>query len=269
MFVKLWAFYKRDWQLARARPFALFNAFFQIFAGLLPFFFIAKVMQGSAANSPLARYGGDYFRFVLLGIASSRFVSAALGGFKQIIVFERRHGTLEAILTTPTSLMGMTLGRTLWNLTSVTAQAALYLLVGSFFFHADLSQANWAASLPVIVLTVGTFLGLGMILAGFFLIWRESGPLEFLLGGGSRFLGGVYFPVGIFPGWLQRLAQYLPFTHSLEAIRKSLLEGTSLSVLGKEIAILGVFSALLIPTGWLFFRWALAYARRQGTLGFD
>lgn len=258
MFRKSWAFYKRDWQLARAFRFNVLLAPLQTFASLLPFFFIGKIVKD-----------GNYFQFVLLGVAFSRFMSVTLGGFKRMITFERRHGTLGAILSTPTSLRAMALGRTLWDLTAVVTQVAVYLLVGSLFFHADLSGANWAASLPVIALTVGTFLGLGMILAGFSLLWREGVPLEFLFGGISRFLAGVYFPVGILPGWLQAVSQCLPLTYTLEAIRKSLVEGASLSALGKELGILLVFSVVLVPAGWLFFRWSLNETRRQGTLEFD
>ena len=243
--------------------FGFFNVLFKTFAGLLPFFFIGKMVQ-------LGTYGGDYFRFVLLGIAFSGLMSSTLTGFKQMISFEQGHGTLEALLATPTSLRAMALGRTLWNLTTVIAQMAVYLFIGSFVFHADFSQANWLASIPVMTFTTGTFLGLGMIQAGFFLIGRgESSPLEFFLGNGSRFLAGVYFPLSVFPHWLQSPSQFLPFTFALEAVRKSLLLGMSLSLLRKEIFILFVCSASLIPTGWIFFRWALAYARRQGTLGFD
>lgn len=254
---KLWAFYKRDWQLAMSRRFSAFSFPVQAVAGLLPFFFIGKMI------------GRNYFQFVLLGIAFSGLMSAALSGFKQMIAFERGHGTLEAILATPTSFTGMMWGRTLWDLTAVAGQVGIYLVVGSAIFHIDLSRANWPAGAGVMLLTVGTFLGLGMILAGSFLLWRESGPLELFLGGASRFLGGVYFPVGILPGWLQSAAHCLPFTHALAAVRKSLLEGASLPDLWKELGILSVFSALLLPAGWLFFRWSLREARRRGILGLD
>lgn len=262
MIRRLWAFYKRDWQLALTYRFGFFGAILRIFAGLLPFFFIGKMVPGAAAE-------GNYFRFVLLGISLSGFTGAALSGFKQMIAFEQGHGTLEALLATPTSLRAMALGRTLWSLTSVTAQTAAVLLIGSLVFHADLSQANWAAVLPVMALTGGVFLGLGMILAGFFLIFKESGPLEFLFGGGSRFLAGVYFPVGILPVPLQTLSRALPLTYALTAVRKAVAEGASLSALGREVGILALFSALFLPAGWFFFRWALGESRRRGTLGFN
>ena len=258
MFRKLWAFYKRDWQLAMTFRLNAFQAPLRTLALLLPFFFIGKIVKD-----------GNYFRFVLLGIAFSQFMGTALGGFKRMIAFERGHGTLEAILSTPTSFTAMALSRTLWDLTAVSAQTAVYLLIGSLFFHVDLSQANWIAFLPVIALTAGTFLGLGMVFAGFSLVWRGGSPLEFLFGGGSRFLSGVYFPVGILPAWLRVFSQCLPLTYALEAIRKSLVHGASLFTLGREVGVLLVFSILLIPAGWFFFRWSLAEARRLGTLGFE
>ena len=255
MLRKVWAFYKRDLQMALTYRFSFFYGLLQTTALFLSFFFIGKLV------------GGDYFRFVLVGIVFSGFMGTSLGGLSQTLSFERGHGTLETILLTPTSFTAVALGKIFWELTAVSLRAGIYVLVGIYLFKVDISQANWVAFIPVTVLTVTTFLGLGMISAGFLLIWRETGPLEFLIGGLSRFLAGVYFPVTVFPGWLKGVASWMPFTYALEAVRKSLIQGASLTALRQELAVLLGFSLFFIPVGYFFFRRAWSEARRQGSLG--
>ena len=267
MLRKLWAFYKRDSQIAFSNRFQFFYSAGQAIFSLVSFFLIGKlVTQQSGMNPYLAPYQGDYFRFVLTGVAFSGFMTTALGSFGQMIQFERWHGTLEEILLTPTSFIAMALGKTFWNLTAQIGQVGLYLFAGVMLFQVDLSRANWPALIPTILLTTGTFLGIGMIFAGCSLLWREDGMMESLFGGASRFLAGIYFPVAILPQGLRVISNYLPLTYSLEAMRKSLLEGTSAQALGKELTVLSGFSLIFLPTGFLFFRWALRTARRQGTL---
>ncbi len=49
-----------------------------VFFSVLTFFFIAKLF-GKAAAPHLQEYGGDYFPFVLIGIAFSTFLGVGLG----------------------------------------------------------------------------------------------------------------------------------------------------------------------------------------------
>lgn len=41
----------------------------------------------------------------------------------------------------------------------------------------------------------------------------------------ATFLGGVYFPVQLLPSWLGQIAQWLPLTFALEALRQAVLQG--------------------------------------------
>ncbi len=72
-----------------------------VFFSVLTFFFIAKLF-GKAAAPHLQEYGGDYFPFVLIGIAFSTFLGVGLGTSAGALRQEQMIGTLEAMLITPT-----------------------------------------------------------------------------------------------------------------------------------------------------------------------
>ena len=59
------------------------------------------------------------------------------------------------------------------------------------------------------------------------LAFKRADPSSWLVQGLSYLLGGVYYPVAVLPEWGQTLANILPITHALEAMRKLLLLGVS------------------------------------------
>lgn len=266
---KIWAFYKRDFQIKLTYRFGFFSEIVRTASLFVSFFFIGRLVTGAGPHPALAAYGGDYFRFVLLGIVSSGFMGTSLGAVNRIIGFERGQGTLETILLTPTSLTALAIGKTLWELTSVTLKAALYLFIGTFLFRIDFSGANWLALLPTLVFTTIIFFGFGLFSAGYSLVTRESSPIDSLLSWGSQFLAGVYFPVALLPGPLRQISDWLPFTYALEAVRKSLIQGVGLGEISQDLIVLSGFSLAILPLGLVFFRWAFQKARLQGTLGLN
>jgi ABC-2 type transport system permease protein len=62
-----------------------------------------------------------------------------------------------------------------------------------------------------------------------------------LFGFPQMMLSGTFFPIDVFPGWMQKLCQVLPLTQFNDAIRKLAFEGVS---------IWSCWSELLILLGW-------------------
>jgi len=79
---------------------------------------------------------------------------------------------------------------------------------------------------------------------------------------------GTLFPVALLPSFLRDIAQWIPITHSLDAMRLALLEGRAFPGLEREIVILALFSGVLLPLGAGLFSLALRHARLRGTLSF-
>jgi ABC-2 type transport system permease protein len=82
----------------------------------------------------------------------------------------------------------------------------------------------------------------------------------------SALLAGVYFPLSVLPGWLQTVSFFLPFTHALEGLRQAVLNGRGLLELGTQVAVLGIFAAVLLPLSLAVFSYAIHQAKRLGTL---
>jgi len=118
-----------------------------------------------------------------------------------------------------------------------------------------------------LVLSTGIYAALGVMAAAFVLVFKHADPLTTVFAAFSSLLGGVFYPTTVLPPALHSLAQFVPLTYTLRAIRLAVLEGYSFAALWQELLILGLFAGLLIPLAGLIFRWAINNAKRAGTLG--
>lgn len=258
-------FLKRDLQMQLSYRLSFVLQFLGILFSIASFYFVGEVF-GMQASPYLDSYGGDYFSFVLIGIALSGYQSVALYAFSGVIQSAQSTGTLEAMLTTPTRLSTILVGSSMWNFVFTSFRVLLYLIAGVLFFGARFGEANLLAALVILALTITSLGGIGILSASFIMVFKRGNPINFLLGSFSTLLGGVYYPVEVLPRWLQILARFYPLTYSLQAMRRALLTGASFRALAHELGVLFAFSIVLLPLGLVAFRYAVQQAKRDGSL---
>ena len=263
--VKALAFVKRDFMITTSYKFSFFLQLFGIFLSVLTFYFIAK-MFSSASIPSLEPYGGDYFSFVLIGIAFSGYLTTGLGSFSGSIRSEQMMGTLEAMLVTPTSTPFIIISSSLWSFIFTSIRVMVYLLIGVFLFDVNMSNVNIFGALLVLALTIICFSSIGIISASFIMIFKQGDPINWAFSAVSGLLGGVFYPITILPGWLQNFSYLLPITYSLRAMRLALLQGYSLEALTPDIFALILFSIILLPISVTIFKYAVRRAKKEGSL---
>ncbi len=231
------------------------------------FFFIAKFF-GNQANSFLRPYGGQYFPFALVGIVFVTFQTSALRSLAYVISKEQSHGTLEAIMMSPSKLIQLISAAALWDFVFAFFRTVMLLAAAAWIFKVDLSAMNWGAAGVMILLTIISLLGFGLVSAGYLLAFKRGDPVSFILDGVSKLFAGVYFPVQIFPHWVQGFSAWIPFTHALSGLRKAILLGAPVSALSSEISVLMLTALLSLPLGVMFFSRMVDTVRRRGSLSF-
>ena len=111
-----------------------------------------------------------------------------------------------------------------------------------------------------------SFLALGGMAASFILYFKRGNPIAWIFSSISILMGGVYFPVELFPLWIQNIASYFPLTIALRGIRMSLLENARWSLLGGDLLYLAVFALFLLPLAHLSLKASLRMCRNKGNL---
>ncbi|MFH1636724.1 MAG: ABC transporter permease, partial [Chloroflexota bacterium] len=259
------AFLKRDLRSEMSYRFSFFLQFFNVFFSVAVFYFVAQLL-GEAATPYLEPYGGDYFSFVLIGIAFAGYFGVGLSSFSNSLRTAQTTGTLEAMLCTPTRLSAIILSSSQWSYLMTTLRVIVYLLIGTVFLGVDIGQGNYLAAVLILVLTVISFSSLGIIAASFIMVLKRGDPVAWIFGTLSSLLGGVYYPLAVMPEWMQALSHLLPVTYALRAMRLALLQGASFSELMPDILALGAFCVILLPVSLLAFGYAVKWARRDGSL---
>jgi len=262
--MKVFIFLWRDWLIESGYRLSFFLRWFGVFFNVFVYYFLGRLVSTAAAPA-LALYGGDYFAFVLVGIALNGYFAIGLNTFASNLRQAQMTGTLEAMLMTPTRLSTLVIGSSLWDYVSTTINVLVYLAMGAFL-GADLSRGNLIAAVCVLVLSIITFSAVGILAASVILVTKRGDPVTWLFNALLTLLGGVYYPVEILPGFLQWLAHWLPVTYALHATRLALLQGYSLSALAPDLAILAAFAVVLVPLSLWSFRFAVNLAKREGSL---
>ena len=236
------------------------------FLGAAMFYFLAQLVH-HGPSSPLAAYGGDYFSFVIIGIAFQSYLGLSMDTMASSLRREQLLGTLESVAATRTPLTVFAIGGALWQFVFASYRVLVYLVFGWLFFGLSLADANLPAALLVLLLSMLAFAGVGVVSGSFILVFKQGDPIRWLYGSAATLLGGVYFPVAMLPDWLRPFSAAFPITHALEAMRKAVLMGAGVGRLSTELLVLAGFAAVSVPAGTLAFRWALRRIRIDGSLG--
>jgi len=197
----------------------------------------------------------------LVGLAFSTFLDGTLRTFSIAIRQAQITGTLEAMLTTKARIGAVVAGSAVYTLMMTSVRTLLFGVFGVVVFQQRLHYEAWPAVVIVFALTVLCTLALGIFSAGFIVLYKQGDPVTGAISGLSWLLSGVLYPKEIMPLWVQRVADALPLTHTLESMRLALLTGASISELTRAMTFLTGFAAIGIPLAIVWFGWAVGHAR--------
>ncbi len=259
------AFMWRDFLEDKSYKLAFITQLLSIFISTAMFYFLSRLL-GTVGASYLQPYGGDYFSFVLIGIAFYSYLGVSMGSLADTIREGQQIGTLEALLVTQTEIPTIIVSSSLYSLFWATLKVALYLAVGVCFFGVNLGEANIPGALIILILTILSFGSLGIVSASFVMVLKRGDPVNWIVTSVSGLLGGLYYPVSVLPDWLQTVSYLLPVTYALDGMRYAVLQGHNLTQLLPHIFPLMVFSVIMLPLSILIFGYAVRKAKKDGTL---
>jgi ABC-2 type transport system permease protein len=99
------------------------------------------------------------------------------------------------------------------------------------------------------------FMGFGFIISGLARNDSMIPPFANLVTLPQFLLGGTFFSVEAFPGWLQPVSRALPLTYLNTAMRKVAFEGQSIWMVRQEIGVLLLWGLIVYFIAVRVFRW--------------
>lgn len=262
--ILIWAFLVRDFRTEASYRLSFLLSLSGVFLTAFTYFFVSRLL-GESVVPMLQPYGGDYFAFALIGVAFGSYFTLGLSGFARALRRAQTTGTLEAMMMTPVPVSIIILGSAAWSYAFTTLRVVVYLTLG-VLLGMELAGANYLGALLTLLVAIVAFASIGIIAAGVIMIIKRGDPVTSLFGGIATLVGGVFYPVEIMPGWLQAVANLLPITYALRAMRLALLQGASWAELAPDLIVLAAFAVVLFPLSLLVFRYAVQRARAEGSL---
>jgi ABC-2 type transport system permease protein len=258
------AFFLRDARIALSYRTAFLLATVSALVNIGMLFFLSGIVGGPAVTT-LDRYGGNYFGFVIVGVAFASFLTIGLAGLGGRIRESQLMGTLELMVLSPTQLTFLLVYSSLWSHAFASLNIVVYIVVGTVL-GMDIGNANVGLALLGMALAVVSFNALGLIAGSIVIIIKQGDPVTWVMSAAATLLSGVFYPVAVLPEPLQVVAQALPLTHALEIVRQAVLVGAGFADVWPSVLALVILTAILLPLGHLACLSALRVALRDGSL---
>jgi len=202
----------------------------------------------------LGRYSGvrndAYF---VVGNAVQVCSMSAIYAMTMALANERNFQTLAPLLATPANRIALVLGRGIPVIVNGLFVSVFGFLVGVVLLHFRPGWATVPALALVLVVTVTSCTGLGMLLGSFGLRMRDvffvSNLAYFLM----LLFCGINVPLEALPQFMQVIGNSLPLTHGVAAAR-IIANGNSLGAASGELSAEALVGAIYMTVAFLLFR---------------
>jgi len=262
---KIPAFARRDMLVAWSYRGAFFSEIGGVLLQVGVFYFLSFLVDPTRMPR-VGQTRADYMGFVAVGLSIALVYQIGVTRLLTGVRNEQLMGTLEALLTTPTSPTTIQVGMVAYDLLRIPIRMGVLLGVAAGVFGVHL---HWLGLVQAFVIGFA-FLpfawGVAAGLTALVIVFRQATSLIGLANYALLIGSGTYFPVAMLPRWFAEPAALNPLAVALQGTRGALLAGTGWpETLGQVLLILPV-GLLTWAIGSVIFRVALQHERRAGTL---
>lgn len=205
-----------------------------------------KVMQNTFGVA-------DYFSYMAIGMVSMVVMTTAMFSGMSI-VWDRRLGFLDKVLSTPVSRAAIIFAKIL-NATLRAMFQATIILALAYIFGLQVSSTFTLLNMLGVYAAI---LLLGIGLSSAFLAFslrstRIERPMQIinLIMMPLMFASNTFFPTSLMPEWIQAIARVNPLTYLIDAIRQLTILPLNTSALIIDFIYLGIFATVFSTMGIL------------------
>jgi ABC-2 type transport system permease protein len=194
---------------------------------------------------------GDYFSFMAVGmITFTVLFTTMFSGMS--VVWDRRLGFLNKVLSTPVSRSVIVLSKVFSATLRSMFQAAIIITVAILLGLTFGEGFNPLNILGVFAMIFLVCMGLSSLFIAINIrSTRMETPMAVmnLINLPLMFASNALFPVNYMPDWLQAVANVNPLSYMTDAVRQLLIFNTDYAKLAFDFAYVGIFAAILTGIG--------------------
>jgi ABC-2 type transport system permease protein len=223
------------------------------------FYFVSRLVDVQSFQTP-----AEYFAFVVVGLVIAQVVHSTIGVAMQLRS-ELVAGTFERILMSPFGVVGGVVSMMVFPFVMSVFVALVMITFSAAVFDMPIVWSTAALALPVGILGALSFAAFGVLFAAMTVIFKQATGIQWVIALISL-VGGLYFPVALFPAWIEWTSEVQPFTPTVELLRH-LLSGYEMHGAAAEAVLkIAGFAAVMLPLSMVLLAAAARTARRRGTI---
>jgi ABC-2 type transport system permease protein len=200
--------------------------------------------------------GGDFefIDYIAPGILAMSIMQTGIFGMSLFIVSSREKGILKRLQATPVSPGYILTSRILVSLVVVGIQTVILLGIAVFMFNVQI-VGNLLLLTSMIIMGSIVFIMLGFIISSVSKTTSSAESLSNVISLPMMFLGDVFIPISILPGYIQVISRAMPLTYLSDTFRKIMLHGSGIEDIWMNILILVIFGIIMFVGAVKMFRW--------------
>jgi len=198
--------------------------------------------------------GSRYIDFLIPGLIGMNVMNAAMWGIGFAIVDMRQRKLLKRFVATPMRRSDFLLAIASSRLLLMIIEVGLLLGFGALVFHMRVLGPAWSI-LAIGALGALSFAGVGLLTASRAQKIESVSGLINLVMMPMWIFSGVFFSYERFPAVIHPLIKALPLTALNDALRATILEGTSLTAQPGRMLVLALWGGISFVLALKWFRW--------------
>ena len=215
----------------------------------------------SVARITTTRLPGRIYRqidFILPGMLGFSLLSTGVFGTAFLFFSLRQTLVLKRFFATPVKKFNILLGEALARLIFQLLGALFLIVIGYYFFDFTLIHGLETVLALLLLSAFGllVFMGFGFIISSLARNESTIPAVSNVIVLPQFLLAGTFFPISVFPAWLQPICRVLPLTYLNNGLRKVAFEGVRLWQLPKELLIITLWGIVIYAIATRVFRWA-------------
>ncbi|CCQ92783.1 putative ABC transporter permease protein [[Clostridium] ultunense Esp] len=269
-FTPVFAVVRKEWRIMLRYPSWFVSLL--IWPVIFPFgyLFTAKALSGTGGSS-LSQFKSiagttDYTTYMLIGTTVWMWINSMLWSFGSSLRMEQMRGTLESNWLCPipkiSILFGYSISQLLISIIFIMVSVVEFKIFYNFVF-----VGNPLLALLIILISIPAVYGIGFIFASLVLWAKEANSMVFLVRGIMTIFCGITYPLAVLPNWMKKISQFIPMTHSINALRAVIASGAKIGDISREINFLIISGIILMLLGILSFFYTQNKAKTIGSLG--
>ena len=211
-----------------------------------------SVLSTSAVTS--SEPGSRYIDFLIPGLLGMNLMNAAMWGIGFALVDMRQRKLLKRFVATPMRRGDFLLALLSSRLVLMLIEVSLLLGFGVLVFHMRV-LGSLLAILVIGALGAISFGGLGLLTASRAQKIESASGLMNLVMMPMWIFSGVFFSYERFPAMVQPFIKALPLTALNDALRATILEGSSLLSQSGRVLVLAIWGGISFLLALRWFRW--------------